>query len=109
MPLILGILNLLKYGCCLLNPQSHLKVVIYGNHCKVHEGLQAIGVALLVLFFVWGLIRTCTSWQDVKRPEQAFKLFLRFIIARTLVLYGMELMTKYLKSYKELSNLLQKL
>ncbi len=61
---------------------------------KVHEGLQAIGLALLVLFFVWGLIRTCTSWQNVKRPEQAFKLFLRFIIARTLVLYGMELMTK---------------
>ena len=27
---------------------------------KVHEGLQAIGLALLVLFFVWGLIRTCT-------------------------------------------------
>lgn len=61
---------------------------------KVHEGLQAIGLALLVLFFVCGLIRTCTSWQDVKRPEQAFKLFLRFIIARGLVMYGMELMTK---------------
>ena len=61
---------------------------------KVHEGLQAIGLALLVLFFVWGLIRTYTSWQDVKRPEQAFKLFLRFIIARGLVMYGMELMTK---------------
>ena len=61
---------------------------------KVHEGLQAIGLALLVLFFVWGLIRTCTSRQDVKRPEQAFKLFLRFIIARGLVMYGMELMTK---------------
>lgn len=61
---------------------------------KVHEGLQAIGLALLVLFFVWGLIRTCTGWQDVKRPEQAFKLFLRFIIARGLVMYGMELMTK---------------
>ena len=61
---------------------------------KIHNGLQAIGLALLVLFFLWGLIKTCTSWQDIKRPEQAFKLFLRFIIARTLVLYGMELMTK---------------
>ena len=60
---------------------------------KVHDALQAIGLALLVLFFVWGLIKTCTSWQDVKRPEQAFKLFLRFIIARALVMYGMELMT----------------
>ena len=61
---------------------------------KIHETLQAIGLALLVLFFVWELIRTCTSWQDVKRPEQAFKLFLRFIIARGMVMYGMELMTK---------------
>ena len=60
---------------------------------KVHDALQAIGLALLVLFFVWGLIKTCTSWQDVKRPEQAFKLFLRFIVARALVMYGMELMT----------------
>lgn len=61
---------------------------------KIHGALQAIGLALLVLFFVWGLIRTCTSWQDVKRPEHAFKLFLRFIIARGMVMYGMELMTK---------------
>ena len=61
---------------------------------KIHGALQAIGLALLVLFFVWGLIKTCTSCQDVKRPEQAFKLFLRFIIARGMVMYGMELMTK---------------
>ena len=61
---------------------------------KIHGALQAIGLALLVLFFVWGLIKTCTIWQDVKRPEQAFKLFLRFIIARGMVMYGMELMTK---------------
>lgn len=61
---------------------------------KIHGALQAIGLALLVLFFAWGLIKTCTSWQDVKRPEQAFKLFLRFIIARGMVMYGMELMAK---------------
>lgn len=46
---------------------------------------------------MWKMIRTCTSWQDIKRPEQAFKLFLRFIIARTLVMYGMELMTSIFK------------
>ena len=64
---------------------------------KIHGALQAIGLALLVLFFLWGMIRTCTSWQDIKRPEQAFKLFLRFIIARSLVMYGMELMTSIFK------------
>ena len=61
---------------------------------KIHGALQAIGLALLVLFFVWGLIKTCTSGQDVKRPEQAFNWFLRFSIARGMVMYGMELMTK---------------
>ena len=64
---------------------------------KIHGALQAIGLALLVLFFLWGMIRTCTSWQDIKRSEQAFKLFLRFIIARALVMYGMELMTSMFK------------
>ena len=74
------------------SPESFKGGDIWKIIVKVHEGLQAIGLALLVLFFVWGLIRTCTIWQDVKRPEQAFKLFLRFIIARGLVMYGMELM-----------------
>ena len=64
---------------------------------KIHGALQAIGLALLVLFFLWGMIRTCTSWQDIKRPEQAFKLFFRIIIARALVMYGMELMTSIFK------------
>lgn len=67
---------------------------------KIHGALQAIGLALLVLFFLWGMIRTCTSWQDIKRPEQAFKLFLRFIIARALVMYGMELMTSIFKIFQ---------
>ena len=58
----------------------------------IHGALLAIGLALLVLFFVFGLVKTCTSFQEIKRPEQALKLFLRFIIARGLVVYGMKFM-----------------
>lgn len=58
----------------------------------IHGALMAIGLALLVLFFVFGLVKTCTSFQEIKRPEQALKLFLRFIIARGLVVYGMKCM-----------------
>lgn len=61
---------------------------------NVHSGLVAIGLALLVLFFVIGMTKTCISYSEVKRPEQAVKLFLRFIIARTIVVYGMEVMIK---------------
>ena len=75
------------------SPESFKGGDIWNIIVKIHGALQAIGLSLLVLFFLWGLIRTCTNWQDIKRPELAFKLFLRFVIARGLVMYGMELMT----------------
>lgn len=59
---------------------------------KIHGALLAIGIALLVLFFVIAIVKTCTSFQEIKRPEQAVKLFIRFVIARGIVVYGMELM-----------------
>lgn len=75
------------------SPETFKGGDIWNIIVKIHGALQAIGLSLLVLFFLWGLIRTCTNWQDIKRPEHAFKLFIRFIIARGLVMYGMELMT----------------
>ena len=75
------------------SPETFKGGDIWNIIVKIHGALQAIGLSLLVLFFLWGLIRTCTNWQDIKRPEHAFNLFLRFIIARGLVMYGMELMT----------------
>ena len=59
---------------------------------KVHGALLAIGLALLVLFFVMGIVKNFTNFNEIKRPEQAVKLFIRFALARGLVVYGMELM-----------------
>ena len=59
---------------------------------NINGALQAIGLALLVLFFVVGVARTCTNFSELKRPEQAVKLFLRFAIAKGIVTYGLELM-----------------
>lgn len=64
---------------------------------KINGALMAIGLALLVLFFVVGVVKTCTNFSEVKRPEQALKLFLRFAIARGLVVYGMEIMMAIFK------------
>lgn len=58
----------------------------------IHGALQAIGYALLVLFFVIGIVKTCGSFVEVKRPEHAVKLFVRFAIAKGVITYGMELM-----------------
>lgn len=59
---------------------------------QIHGALQAIGYALLVLFFVVGVVKTCGSFAEVKRPEHAVKIFVRFAIAKGVVTYGLELM-----------------
>ena len=59
---------------------------------QIHGALQALGYALLVLFFVVGVVKTCGSFTEVKRPEHALKIFIRFAIAKGVVTYGLELM-----------------
>ena len=63
----------------------------------INGAVQAIGLALLVLFFVVGVVRTCGSFTDVKKPEHALKLFVRFAIAKGAVTYGLELMMALFK------------
>ena len=59
---------------------------------QIHGALQAIGYALLVLFFVVGVVKTCGSFTEVKRPEHALKIFISFAITKGVVTYGLELM-----------------
>lgn len=58
----------------------------------VNGALKAIGYGLLVLFFAVGVVKTCGTFAEAKRPEHAFKLFIRFILAKTAVGYGLDLM-----------------
>ena len=58
----------------------------------IHGALQAIGYGLLVLFFAVGVMKTCGSFVEVKKPEHALKLFIRFALAKGAVTYGLELM-----------------
>lgn len=63
----------------------------------IHGALQAVGLALLVLFFVVGMMKTCGSFAEVKKPEHALKLFIRFALAKGAVTYGLELMMALFK------------
>lgn len=58
----------------------------------IHGALQAVAYALLVLFFVIGVVKTCGSFTEVKKTEHALKLFVRFAIAKGVITYGLELM-----------------
>lgn len=62
----------------------------------IHGAVQAIGLSLLVLFFLIGMVKTCGSFAEVKKPEMVFKLFIRFILAKSAIVYGLELMMTFL-------------
>ena len=74
------------------SPESFKGGAIWGVIQNIHGALQAVGLALLVLFFVVGVMRTCGSLAETKRPETALKLFIRFALAKGVVTYGLELM-----------------
>ena len=73
------------------SPQDFKDGAIWNVVADIHGALQAIGYALLVLFFVVGVVKTCGSFVEVKKPEHALKLFVRFALAKALITYGMEL------------------
>ena len=73
-------------------PETFKGGSIWNVILNIHGAVQAIGLALLVLFFVVGVMKTCGSITEVKKPEHALKLFVRFAIAKGAITYGMELM-----------------
>ena len=78
-------------------PETFKGGAIWNVIKNIYGAMQAIGLALLVLFFVVGVMKTCGSLTEVKKPEHALKLFIRFAIAKIVVTYGMDLMMAIFK------------
>ena len=78
-------------------PETFKGGAIWKVILNIHGAVQAIGLALLVLFFVVGVMKTCGSLTEVKKPEHALKLFIRFAIAKGVVTYGLELLLSFFK------------
>ncbi len=81
----------------LQSPESFKDGTIWTVIVNIHEAVKAIGLALLVLFFVVGVVKTCGSFTEVKKPEHVLKLFVRFALAKGVVTYGLELMMALLQ------------
>ena len=79
------------------SPETFKGGAIWSVVVNIHGSLQAIGYALLVLFFVIGMVKTCGSFTEVKKPEHALKLFVRFALAKGVITYGMDLMLALLE------------
>lgn len=79
------------------SPQDFRGGGIWNVIQNINGAMQAIGLALLVLFFVVGIAKQFGNFAEVKKPEHAFKLFIRFVLAKALVTYGMEIMLSIFK------------
>lgn len=79
------------------SPENFKGGDIWNVILTINDALKAIGLALLVLFFVAGVIRTCGSFAEIKRPEVALKLFIRFVLAKAAVTYGLDIMMAFFK------------
>ena len=75
------------------SPESFKGGTIWSVITGINGALTAIGYGLLVLFFAAGIVKTCGSFTDMKKPEHALKAFIRFALAQCAIMYGMELMT----------------
>ena len=79
------------------SPEQFKGGSIWNVIVNINGAVQAIGLALLVIFFLIGVVKTCGSFAEVKKPEQIVKLFVRFALAKAVITYGLELMLSIFK------------
>ena len=80
-------------GLLLMPPEAFNEGGVWSVIVNINGAMQAIAYALLVLFFVMGVMKTCGNFSEIKRPEQALKLFIRFAIAKGIITYGLQILT----------------
>ena len=85
------------YTLLTVTPENFRGGSIWSVISGIHDGLHALAYALLVLFFLTGVMRSASSLTEIKRPEHALRLFLRFVIAKAAVTYSMDLLTAIYK------------
>ena len=74
------------------SPENFKGGAVWGVIANIHGAVKAIGLGLLVLFFTVGVTKSFGSLSELKRPEAAVKVFVRFILAKAAITYGLELM-----------------
>lgn len=75
------------------SPENFRGGSIWNVILGINGALQAIGYALLVLFFVTGVMKVSGSFVEMKRPELAFKMFIRFALSKAAITYSLTIVT----------------
>ena len=80
------------YTLLSMSPKEFKGGGIWKVMVNINGSLKAVGLALVVLFFLMGAVRTTSSMDQIKKPEHVVRLLIRFVLARSAVVYGLDLM-----------------
>ena len=80
------------WGLVTTSPQTFKGGAVWGVMQSLHNAMIGIGYALIVLFFAISLFKNTANFHELKRPEAAVHYLIRFVAAKTLVGYGMDIM-----------------
>ncbi len=75
-----------------MSPQQFRGGAIWSIMQQINSGLKGAAYGLLVLFFIASLLKNVASFRELKRPETAIRLLVKFIIGKTAVDYGMDIL-----------------
>lgn len=75
------------------SPEEFKGGVIWGVVVDIHSALQGVAYGLLILFFALSVFRHTVNFQELRRPEAAFRFFIRFVLTKTIITYSMDCMT----------------
>lgn len=91
-----------------VSPKDFLGGSVWSLIEGIFNTLQATGVALLVVFFFYGIIKSSISFHDLlQKPTQIIGYFIRFVLAQFLVIYGLDFLLWLMNFAAELLTLIQ--
>ena len=76
----------------LTSPRSFMSGVMYRYASGVLNIMTVVGAAFLTLFFVYGVLKNYSSFQELKRPGAFIEIFVRLGLSYAVVIYARELL-----------------
>lgn len=73
--------------------------VVWEVMVSINDGIKYIAYALVVTFFMIGVIREITNFSEVKRVEAIFKMLVRYVFTTSLITYCMDLLNMISKVF----------
>lgn len=74
------------------SPENFMEGRVWAVIQQIYGAIQSVGYALLILFFLVGVLHTTLGPQDLRRPETIIKLFLRLAVSKYIISYGMDIL-----------------